>query len=818
MGSNLSVGLTAPIVGLGVIASKTFSDFEQEMAKVQAVSGAAGKDFTDLKDNALDLGSATQFSAKQVASLQLNLSKLGFSSTEILAATEATIDLAIATGEDLAGSATVAASTIRGFGLTAADTGFVVDVMAKSFSSSALDLEKFKTAMGVLAPVAKTAGESLSSATGYLSILVNAGIDASTAGTGLRNVFLDAAKSGLSFRDALSKINNSANKNITALSLFGKRGATVATVLAENIEKADDLAESYSNSSGAAKQMASIVEDTLEGSMLRLKSSIEGLSISFGKVLAPGIRKVAKYFGGLADSFRELSPETKKSIVVFGAFAAAIGPLLVALGLLMTTVVPGLITSFGYLRASVLLLQTGFIKLTAIIAANPFGALAVAIAAAASYFVFFREETEKTVKTQSLLVQINDTAAKSIVNEKAKLTELLAIAKHEGVSKAQRLKALKEINKISPKYLGHLTLETINTDLARVAVEKYNKQLLETAKVKAAQSKLQQIQSKKIDIEISEAKKLVKDAKKLKQLKADAVTIEDRLRVRTLEKVGYGKVSNGIHAAQLQQLQREEDLLLKIITANKVKNKVVSTGVAVSSGKAKRPTAVGLNHGLKTKGPQATGLGIADGLSEEEKNIDTSLTNINNRFIDFSEQTSNVVSATAVNVLSSFGEMIAGLANGSLSMGDIAGGLMKTIGDLAVQLGKAAIEIGVGMLAIKAAFTNPFTAIAAGIALVAIGTLISSAASITSGNNNYAGAFANGGVVGGNSVVGDKLFARVNSGEMILNQRQQKNLHGMFGAAGGGAVEVNLMPSIDFSGDKFKIMLDRVEKRNARKR
>lgn len=222
VGAGLTVGLTAPVVALGVKATNTFADFEQALAKVEAVSGATGTEMVGLRKNAEDLGASTRFAASEVAGLQLNLSKLGFKPQEILAATDGILSLALATGEDLGNSATVAASTIRGFGLEISETQRVVDVMASSFSSSALDLEKFSTAMAVVAPVANVAGQSIEDTTGFLSVLVNAGIDASTAGTGLRNIFLDIAQKGITLDDALNKINTSTNKNATSLSLFGK--------------------------------------------------------------------------------------------------------------------------------------------------------------------------------------------------------------------------------------------------------------------------------------------------------------------------------------------------------------------------------------------------------------------------------------------------------------------------------------------------------------------------------------------------------------------------------------------------------------------
>ena len=256
---------------------QTIKDFEQQMATVKAITGATTEEFNKLEKSAKDLGSSTQFTASQVGKLQEEYAKLGFNTQEILDASEATLDLATATGSDLAQSAKVAAATINGFGLEAKDTQKIVDIMAKSFTNSALDISKFETAMASVAPVAATVGFSIEQTTASLGTLTDAGFDASTAGTALRNILLDTQKAGLTTSEAFEKIRNSLDPAATALDLFGKRGAAVAITLANNEEKTKAFATSLEDAAGSAKQMAAVVGDTLEGDIKRLTSAFEGL-------------------------------------------------------------------------------------------------------------------------------------------------------------------------------------------------------------------------------------------------------------------------------------------------------------------------------------------------------------------------------------------------------------------------------------------------------------------------------------------------------------------------------------------------------------
>lgn len=778
VGKGLSVGITAPLIALGGVSVKTFADFEQSMAKVAAVSGATGASFAALEKSALDLGAATRYTAAQVSQLQLNYSKLGFSPDEIIQVTAATLDLALATGEDLATSATVAASTLRGFGLEASEMQRVVDVMAGSFSSSALDLEKFQTAMGSLAPVAKNAGVSIEEATSYLSILVDRGVDASTAGTGLRNIFLDLAGSGDTLENAMQKIATSTNKNKAAFDAFGKRGATVAAIMADNSAEAKTLETAYINSAGSAKRMAGIVGGTLQGSLLKMKSALEGAAISLGEQLAPYIEQASEFVADLAARFKDLSPATKKIIVVVAGLAAALGPLLVVLGVLMTSVVPGLIASFGFLSAA-------FTALTTVIALNPFGALAIAIAAVATYFVFFNNSVDDTIKKQSELAKVNEVAAKSIAAEKAKLAELLFIAKNENIQKSARVKAIKKLNELSPKYFGNLTLEKINTEDATTAVKLYNAALLQTAKVKAAQAKLQDLQSKIIDLELAKENQSVNIAKSKLAINNDiGISVANKNKLLGVTNQNK-KLGNILLSTELDTLKDQETQLLKIIAANEVLNTVVSDKPDTVTKTRKAVTGSGISPAGISLDERDTTLEMYRGGEGEAE-----LSSFEQRLQQFNETSTGIMQDAAQGVAGGFGEMIGGLASGNLSMKDVAGGLMSIIGDMAIRLGKAAIGIGIAMKSIKLAFKNPFTAIAAGIALIALGSVIKgSVGNITSGGGDNAPAFANGGIMGGNSFSGDKLFARINSGEMILNKRQQGNVAA---GLGGAKQDVNI--------------------------
>jgi len=272
----------AVLQGIGKMVN-IVRDFEQANADLASVLGVTTEETEKLTNQQLQLGATTVFTAAEIAGLQKELAKLGFTQEEIIASTEAIQQLAAATNTDLAQAASVAASTVKGFSLTADETQRVVDVMAKSFSSSALDMEKFSTAMAIVAPVAKNAGFTIEETTAQLGILADRGVDASTAATSLRNIFLENSKAGRTFEEGLQLIQKSTDKTKTAFELFGKRGATVATILAENSDQAALLTDSLDNAGGAAQEMADTQLDTLNGQLKLLNSAWEGFILSLEK-------------------------------------------------------------------------------------------------------------------------------------------------------------------------------------------------------------------------------------------------------------------------------------------------------------------------------------------------------------------------------------------------------------------------------------------------------------------------------------------------------------------------------------------------------
>ena len=295
-GIGVAVGLTFGAHAFGSVlrsAVTSIANFEAELQKVKAITGATGGNLDKLKANALELGRTTKFTATQVAGLQVEFGKLGFTSSEIVNATKSTLDLATATGSDLAGAAAIAGTTLRAFQLDSSEMGRVTDVMGKSFVSSALDLSKFAESMKFAAPVAKSAGVSIEFTTAMLSALVDAGISGSMAGTSLRRILNEMAKTGKPTAEAFREI---ASKGISlegAMDEVGRTAQTALNVLSSSIPKVEKLADAYDRAEGSVAAMAETIEDNLLGDVTKLSSAWDG-AIQKGSGIVYVLRNVVQ--------------------------------------------------------------------------------------------------------------------------------------------------------------------------------------------------------------------------------------------------------------------------------------------------------------------------------------------------------------------------------------------------------------------------------------------------------------------------------------------------------------------------------------------
>lgn len=194
VGSDMTRYVTTPIAGAGVAITKVATDFESQMAKVSAIAQAYGEDLDKLRQNALDLGNNTKFSANEIAQAYEYMGMAGWKTNQILEGTPGIINLAAASGEDLATVSDIVTDGLTAFGLKAEDTSRFVNVLAEAARSSNTNVSMMGESFRYVAPVAGAMGYSVEDVGVALGLMANSGIKASLAGTSLRNIMQRMAK------------------------------------------------------------------------------------------------------------------------------------------------------------------------------------------------------------------------------------------------------------------------------------------------------------------------------------------------------------------------------------------------------------------------------------------------------------------------------------------------------------------------------------------------------------------------------------------------------------------------------------------------
>ena len=302
-------GTATALAGVSTAAIKVGSDFEAQMSRVKAISGATGEEFDQLRQQAIDLGADTAFSASQAAQGMENLAAAGFETDEIMSAMPGMLDLAAASGEDLAASADIAASTLRGFGLEASEAGHVADVLAENANRTNSSVAETGEAMKYIAPLARAAGISMEETAAAIGIMANAGIQGSQAGTTLRGALSRLSKPtdimqqamdelGVSFYDSEGKMLSLADqvgmlqsamegmtdeqKNNYLVTLYGQEALSgMLALINEGPESLSSLTAAYESCDGAAQAAATTMQDNLKGAIEALSGSAETLGIVF---------------------------------------------------------------------------------------------------------------------------------------------------------------------------------------------------------------------------------------------------------------------------------------------------------------------------------------------------------------------------------------------------------------------------------------------------------------------------------------------------------------------------------------------------------
>lgn len=394
--------ITGVVTGIGVASAKTAIDFDASMNKVSAISGATGKDLDALREMAKKMGSETKYSAKESAEAMSYMGMAGWNASQMIDGLPGILNLASASGADLALTSDIVTDGLTSMGLTAKDTNKFVDIMASTCSNSNTSVELMGETLKYAGSTAGALGIDMADLSVAIGLMANSGIKGSQAGTALRAGLVNLAKptkemqkamsqygielkktddgsvdfmaTMVNMRDKLKDLDATTQAQVVS-TIFGKEAmAGWQAVINATDEDFESLTKAIAESDGTAQKMADTMNQGASGALTEMKSAIEGVAITIGERLAPMVEKCADFISGLCRKFQELSPEMQNAVIIFAGLLAVIPPILVVVGSLMKgfatlkaiSVVTGI--AMGTLSASFLLIPLAIVAVVGAIA------------------------------------------------------------------------------------------------------------------------------------------------------------------------------------------------------------------------------------------------------------------------------------------------------------------------------------------------------------------------------------------------------------------------------------------------------------------
>lgn len=352
MGKKAATG----VLNIGKFSMDVGMAFDSSMSKVAAISGATGDDLDFLTEKAQEMGAKTKFSASEAADAFTYMAMAGWKTDEMLGGIEGIMNLAAASGENLASVSNIVTDAITAFGLSAENSGHFADVLAAASNSANTNVSMLGGSFKYVAPVAGALGYSIEDVSVALGLMANSGIKAEQAGTAMRSMLTRLAKPtkevysafetlGISAEDALTNADGSmkplsetigilrekmsglseTEQASAAASIAGQEAMSglLAIVNASN-QDFEKLTSSIANADGTAQGMADTMNDNLPGAITILKSTMEGLGIaiyengsealkSFVEKITEVITKITEFVGNggiekLINGFKNLLP------------------------------------------------------------------------------------------------------------------------------------------------------------------------------------------------------------------------------------------------------------------------------------------------------------------------------------------------------------------------------------------------------------------------------------------------------------------------------------------------------------------------------
>ena len=773
VGKNLSTKLTLPLALAGGAALKLAVDFDKSMTKIQSLVGVAAADVDKMGETAKKMATDTGKSAAEAAEALFFITSAGLRGKEATDVLNASLKAAAVGLGETATVADLATSAMNAYGSANLNAEAATDVMVSAVREGKLEASELAQSMGAVLPVASNMGVKFHEVGAAFAALSRTGTGAAEAATQIRSILTSLLKPTKQAEDQLSALGLSS----AGLRQSLKEDGLLATleILKQKFEGNDTAAQ---NVFGNVRALSGVMDllgagvDSTRAIFDAMNDTQGATAKAFAVTSESASFKLTKGLNSVKIALTEVGAELLESLVpLFEGFTKTVITITKKFNELDKST-KKIILAIGGIAAVIgpILIVIGKMSLG-------FGALIKALPLVAGGF---------KVLTAAMIANPILAVATAIAAVTA------AIISYK--------KSQKEANKVA--------LEQMNAAQLGEKVEELEKrkQALYKRGYKDGQHRVQIVQDE-IDVYKKQIQVVNEATTANEELEKQRLKTSNTPAPTALPTMGGGETRKPIAAVSALGTTQDLPGVNALGTTQEL-------NLDAGSSLLGEMQTIGLDPATALANSVANGNGILrTKLAETAATLGEASVDINGH-----------LGGMAEGIGAALGNAI---ANGGNLLGALGGVLLGGIGDIAIQLGKTAISIGIAMKAIKMSFKNPFTAIAAGIALIAVGTMIKSVVpGIVQGKggggdigggqsgprSGAVAAFANGGIVSGPTLglMGEYAGAKSNP-EVIAPLDKLKNIIG-----DRQAQQVNVGGEFRLNGQDLVVALQRAEKQRGR--
>lgn len=373
VGGGLTKGVTLPLLAIGAGAIAVGKEYEASMSSVAAISGATGDDLDALKSIAREMGATTKFSASEAANGLEYMALAGWETEEMTSALPGVLNLASAGSLDLGRASDLVTDSMSAMGLEVQDLDGYLNKVASAASNANTDIDALMEANVIAGGTFKRMNTPIAESNAMLGVMANRGTKGAEAGTALNAIMGRLMNSTGPAAEALEEMGVNAydaEGNFRGMetvlkevedAMYGttdgmanmtdqqiadnlaklagvNHGKTFEKMLGGLGDEYDELKNDIENSDGALEKMKDTMEDNMDGALANMMSAISEVALSFYDMAGGPITTLIQKVTGVITWFGKLSDETKQWIMIVAGIAAALGPVLVVIGTLITAV------------------------------------------------------------------------------------------------------------------------------------------------------------------------------------------------------------------------------------------------------------------------------------------------------------------------------------------------------------------------------------------------------------------------------------------------------------------------------------------------